>query len=380
MPTPCTGATGHDTEQSVGIHWGKIPFDPNIIDTKGRDYMALHYVKEAMTPEEIKIQYPVSDELAELKAKRDREIARVFAGESEKFLVIIGPCSADNEDSVCDYINRLAKVQEKVDDKIIIIPRIYTNKPRTTGEGYKGMVHQPDPEKKPDLIAGLIAIRKMHIRAMEETHLFAADEMLYPENWPYLSDILSYVAVGARSVEDQQHRLTISGIDIPCGMKNPTSGDYSVMLNSCIAAQKGHTFLYRGWEVQSDGNPYCHTILRGAVNKHGQSIPNYHYEDLQRLLERYMALDLANPATIIDANHSNSNKQYAEQPRIVEEILHNRRLSGDIKNLVKGVMIESYIESGNQKISDHIYGKSITDPCLGWEDSERLIYRIADLV
>lgn len=342
--------------------------------------MSIHYVKEAMTPDELMEQLPLPKEHAALKKQRDRDIRRVFVGESEKFLVIVGPCSADNEDAVCDYIGRLAKLQEKVDDKVILIPRIYTNKPRTTGEGYKGMVHQPDPEKKPDLFEGLLAIRKMHLRSIAETYLFAADEMLYPENWPYLSDILSYVAVGARSVEDQQHRLTVSGFDVPCGMKNPTSGDFSVMINSCVAAQGKHTFLYRGWEVKTDGNPLAHTILRGAVNKHGQSIPNYHYEDLRRLIEMYHKTDLQNPATIIDANHANSNKMYAEQPRIVEEVMHSRRVSDDIKNLVKGVMIESYIESGNQKICEHIYGKSITDPCLGWAETEKLIYRIADYV
>ena len=309
---------------------------------------------------------------------KDAEIAKVFTGESDKFLVIIGPCSADNEDSVCDYINRLAKVQEKVSDKIIIIPRIYTNKPRTTGEGYKGIVHQPDPEKAPDLLEGLIAMRKMHLRSIAETHLFAADEMLYPENWPYIADILSYVAVGARSVEDQQHRLTISGIDIPCGMKNPTSGTLSIMLNSCTAAQGSHTFMYRGWEVKTDGNPLAHTILRGAVNKHDQSMPNYHYEDLQLLLEMYDQWGLKNPACIIDANHANSNKKYYEQPRIISEVLHSRSVSNDIKNLVKGVMVESYIEPGNQTIHDHVYGKSITDPCLGWAESEKLIYDIAE--
>lgn len=342
--------------------------------------MSIHYIKEAMTPEELLEQLPLPKEHAALKEQRDRDIRRVFVGESEKFLVIVGPCSADNEDAVCDYIGRLAKLQEKVDDKVILIPRIYTNKPRTTGEGYKGMVHQPDPEKKPDLFEGLLAIRKMHLRSIAETHLFAADEMLYPENWTYLSDLLSYVAVGARSVEDQQHRLTVSGFDVPCGMKNPTSGDFSVMINSCVAAQAKHTFLYRGWEVKTDGNPLAHTILRGAVNKHGQSIPNYHYEDLRRLIEMYHKTDLQNHATIIDSNHANSNKMYAEQPRIVEEVMHSRRASDDIKNLVKGVMIESYIEPGNQKICEHIYGKSITDPCLGWEETEKLIYRIADYV
>ena len=340
--------------------------------------MGVTYVKEVMSPEELLAEYPLPEAHKKLKDQKDAEIAKVFTGESDKFLVIIGPCSADNEDSVCDYINRLAKVQEKVSDKIIIIPRIYTNKPRTTGEGYKGIVHQPDPEKAPDLLEGLIAMRKMHLRSIAETHLFAADEMLYPENWPYIADILSYVAVGARSVEDQQHRLTISGIDIPCGMKNPTSGTLSIMLNSCTAAQGSHTFMYRGWEVKTDGNPLAHTIFRGAVNKHDQSMPNYHYEDLQLLLEMYDQWGLKNPACIIDANHANSNKKYYEQPRIISEVLHSRSVSNDIKNLVKGVMVESYIEPGNQTIHDHVYGKSITDPCLGWAESEKLIYDIAE--
>ena len=340
--------------------------------------MGVTYVKEVMSPEELLAEYPLPEAHKKLKDQKDAEIAKVFTGESDKFLVIIGPCSADNEDSVCDYINRLAKVQEKVSDKIIIIPRIYTNKPRTTGEGYKGIVHQPHPEKAPDLLEGLIAMRKMHLRSIAETHLFAADEMLYPENWPYIADILSYVAVGARSVEDQQHRLTISGIDIPCGMKNPTSGTLSIMLNSCTAAQGSHTFMYRGWEVKTDGNPLAHTILRGAVNKHDQSMPNYHYEDLQLLLEMYDQWGLKNPACIIDANHANSNKKYYEQPRIISEVLHSRSVSNDIKNLVKGVMVESYIEPGNQTIHDHVYGKSITDPCLGWAESEKLIYDIAE--
>ena len=340
--------------------------------------MGVTYVKEVMSPEELLAEYPLPEAHKKLKDQKDAEIAKVFTGESDKFLVIIGPCSADNEDSVCDYINRLAKVQEKVSDKIIIIPRIYTNKPRTTGEGYKGIVHQPDPEKAPDLLEGLIAMRKMHLRSIAETHLFAADEMLYPENWPYIADILSYVAVGARSVEDQQHRLTISGIDIPCGMKNPTSGTLSIMLNSCTAAQGSHTFMYRGWEVKTDGNPLAHTILRGAVNKHDQSMPNYHYEDLQLLLEMYDQWGLKNPACIIDANHANSNKKYYEQPRIISEVLHSRSVSNDIKNLVKGVMVESYIEPGNQTIHDHVYGKSITDPCLGWAESGKLIYDIAE--
>ena len=340
--------------------------------------MGVTYVKEVMSPEELLAQYPLPEAHKKLKAERDKEIASVFTGESDKFLVIIGPCSADNEDAVCDYVNRLAKVQDKVSDKILIIPRIYTNKPRTTGEGYKGIVHQPDPEKEPDLLEGLIAMRKMHLRAISETHLFAADEMLYPENWPYISDILSYVAVGARSVEDQQHRLTVSGFDVPCGMKNPTSGTLSIMLNSCIAAQASHTFMYRGWEVKTDGNSLAHTILRGAVNKHDQYIPNYHYEDLMLLNEMYKEKNLKNPACIVDANHANSSKCYYEQPRIVSEVLHSRSVSKDIEKLVKGVMIESYIEPGNQKIRDHIYCKSITDACLGWNETEKLIYDIAE--
>lgn len=342
--------------------------------------MSFNFIKEAISPEDLLNEYALPKASVQIKIERDNAIKKVFTGESDKFLVIVGPCSADNEDSVCDYISRLAKVSEKVSDKLIIIPRIYTNKPRTTGEGYKGIVHQPDPEKKPDLLEGLFAMRKMHIRAIEESGLTAADEMLYPENWPYVADILSYVAVGARSVENQQHRLTISGIDVPSGMKNPTSGDLSVMLNSCVAAQGRHTFLYRGWEVKTTGNPLAHTILRGAVNKHGQCIPNYHYEDLMRLYNMYSERDLVNPATIIDANHANSDKNYDQQPRIIKEVLHSRKLSTEIASLVKGVMIESYIEEGTQKITDRIYGKSITDACLGWDATERLIYNIADNV
>ena len=305
----------------------------------------------------------------------------MFTGESDKFLVIIGPCSADNEEAVLDYAGRLAKVNEKVGDKLILIPRIYTNKPRTTGEGYKGMMHQPDPEKKPDLLAGLLAIRKMHIHAIEQTGLTAADEMLYPENYRYLSDLLSYVAIGARSVEDQQHRLVVSGMDVPAGMKNPTSGDLSVMLNSVVAAQL-QPQLYLPFLGSEDNRKRTGTYhLRGAVNKHGNCIPNYHYEDLNLVDRLYKERNLKNPAVVVDANHSNSNKQYAEQVRIVNEVLHSRNLNPHIKTLVKGVMIESYIEGGNQKIGcvPHIYGKSITDPCLGWDDSEKLIYSIYDL-
>ena len=341
--------------------------------------MSFEFIKKLPTPDEIREQYPVPKEFARLKALRDKQIRDVITGESDRFLVIIGPCSADNEDAVCAYISRLARVNEKVSDRLILIPRIYTNKPRTTGEGYKGIVHQPDPEKKEDFLQGLIAMRKMHIRAFEESGLTAADEMLYPENWGYVSDILSYVAIGARSVEDQQHRLTVSGFDVPSGMKNPTSGDFSVMLNSVYAAQHPHSFIYRGWEVHTSGNELAHTVLRGATNKHGRNLPNYHYEDLNTLLTLYNERDLKNPACIIDANHSNSNKQYEQQIRIVREVLHSRRLSPDIRNLVKGVMIESYIEEGCQKVGGGVYGKSITDPCLGWADSERLLYDIADL-
>ena len=340
--------------------------------------MGFSFVTEIPSPDVIRERFPLAPELAARKKERDEEIKKIITGESDKLLVIVGPCSADNEEAVVDYVSRLVKVQEKTKDRLVIVPRVYTNKPRTTGEGYKGITSQPDPEKKPDFLAGLMAMRKMHIRAIKETGLTAADEMLYPENWGYVSDILSYVAIGARSVEDQQHRLTVSGFDIPCGMKNPTSGTLSIMLNSCIAAQSSHTFMYRQWEVKTDGNPLAHTILRGAVNKHDQSMPNYHYEDLVLLNEMYQELNLKNPACIVDATHANSNKQYYEQPRIVSEVLHSRNVSDDIKKLVKGVMIESYIEPGNQKISEHIYGKSITDACLGWDESERLIYDIAE--
>lgn len=342
--------------------------------------MSMQFIKKLPTPEEIKEQYPVPEKLAQMKIEKDKEIADVITGKSDKFLVIIGPCSADNEEAVVDYTNRLAKINDKVKDKLVLIPRVYTNKPRTTGEGYKGIASQPDPEGKPDFLAGLIAVRKMHLRVMEESGFTTADEMLYPENWVYLDDVLSYVAIGARSVEDQQHRLTVSGFDIPAGMKNPTSGDLSVMMNSVYAAQHAHSFVYRGWEIETSGNPYAHTILRGSVNKRGVSLPNYHYEDLVSLIEMYNKMDLLNPACIIDANHNNSGKKFDQEPRIVKEVLHSRKLNGDIKRLVKGVMIESYIKEGCQKIGEGIYGKSITDPCLGWADSEQLIYDIADLV
>ena len=340
--------------------------------------MSFTFLKELPSPEEIRAEYALSPAAAQAKARRDQLVQDIITGASDKFLVIIGPCSADNEDSVCDYISRLCRVQEKVADQLVIVPRIYTNKPRTTGEGYKGIAHQPDPEKRPDMLAGLVAMRKMHIRALEESGLSSADEMLYPENWPYVEDLLSYVAIGARSVEDQHHRLTVSGFDVPAGMKNPMSGDLSVMLNSVYAAQHPHSFIYRGWEVATTGNSLTHTVLRGAVNKHGNNVPNYHYEDLNLLLEMYGKMDLHNPACVIDANHSNSGKQFRQQIRIAKEVMHSRRLSGDIHKLVKGVMIESYLEEGCQKVGGGVYGKSITDPCLGWEDTQRLIYELAE--
>lgn len=331
-------------------------------------------------PDTIKSEFALTPEMKALKADRDQQIADIITGKDDRVLAIIGPCSADNEDSVCEYVNRLTSVQEKIKDRVLIVPRIYTNKPRTTGSGYKGIASQPDPTKAPDMVEGLIAMRKMHLRAIEESGFTCADEMLYPENWPYVEDLLSYVAIGARSVEDQHHRLTVSGFDVASGMKNPTSGDFSVMLNSVYAAQHAHHFTFSGYEVRTTGNPLAHTILRGAVSKHGNCVQNYHYEDLVRLSDMYASMDLVNPATIVDANHSNSNKQFKQQIRIVREIMMSRQFSGDVKNLVKGVMVESYLEEGSQKISDHqVYGKSITDPCLGWEDSEKLLYMIAEL-
>ncbi len=341
--------------------------------------MEMEFLRKLPTPQELKEQFPVSEKVKQIKDARDKEIRAIFEGNSDKLLLIIGPCSADNEDAVLDYISRLKKVQEKVEEKILIVPRIYTNKPRTIGVGYKGMLHQPDPESESDMLKGIIAIRQMHTRAVEETGFTCADEMLYPENHRYLSDLLSYVAIGARSVEDQQHRLTASGTGIPVGMKNPTGGDITVMMNSIIAAQSSHTFIYRGWEVKTKGNDYAHAILRGYVDKFGRSIPNYHYEDLQNLLEMYGEHDLKNPAVVVDANHSNSGKKFIEQIRICKDIMHSCKVSDDIHRLVKGLMVESYIEDGNQKVGEHCYGKSITDPCLGWEKSEKLIYELADL-
>lgn len=340
----------------------------------------IKFIRKLPIPKEIKAEYALGEAQAKQRELFLKEVKSVFSGETKKFILIIGPCSADNEDSVIDYMLRLRNLQEKVSDKILIIPRVYTNKPRTTGDGYKGMLHQPNPNQAPDMLNGLISIRKLHIRTINETGFFCADEMLYPENYRYLSDLLAYVAVGARSVENQQHRLTASGIDVPVGLKNPTGGDLNVMMNSITAAQHSHVFLYRGWEVESTGNPYAHAILRGYVNKHGQSLPNYHYEDLYHLYDLYNKSNLANPSVIIDTNHSNSGKKYLEQIRISKEVLHSCSLSSDIKGMVKGLMIESYLVDGTQKIgSDHVYGQSITDPCLGWEKTERLILDIAEL-
>lgn len=341
--------------------------------------MNMNFIGKLPIPQEIKKQYPTTPELEAIKARRDEEIKNVFTGDSKKFILVIGPCSADNPDSVLDYIHRLRVVQDRVKDQIIIIPRIYTGKPRTTGDGYKGLIHQPDPSGKPDLIKGIIAIRELHMRALRETGFTCADEMLYPDNHRYLNDLIGYVAVGARSVENQEHRLTASGLNVPVGMKNPTSGDISVMMNSITAAQHAHAFIYRGWEVESTGNPLAHAILRGYVDEKGHSFPNYHYEDLINLSEAYAAKNLANPAVIVDTNHANSGKKYLEQIRIAKDVLHSCRQNADIQKLVKGFMIESYIEDGAQKIGDGVYGKSITDPCLGWEKTERLIYEIADL-
>lgn len=342
--------------------------------------MSFTYLKPMPSPEEIKQEYAMTPEMKAIKADRDRQISDIICGKDDRVLAIIGPCSADSEDSVIDYVSRLAPIQEEIKDRVLIVPRIYTNKPRTTGSGYKGIASQPDPTKAPDMVEGLIAMRKMHLRAIAETELTCADEMLYPENWGYVEDLLSYVAIGARSVEDQHHRLTVSGFDVASGMKNPTSGDFSVMLNSVYAAQHPHHFTFSGYEVRTTGNPLAHTILRGAVSKHGNCVQNYHYEDLVRLSDMYQSMELVNPATIVDANHSNSNKQFKQQIRIVREVMTSRLFSSDVKNLVKGVMIESYIEEGCQKISDHhVYGKSITDPCLGWEDSKQLLYTIAEL-
>ena len=340
----------------------------------------MEFKRKLPVPKEIKEQYPLTPELANRKQARDHIIADVFTGKSSKMILIVGPCSADREDAVMEYCERLAKLQEKVFDKLILIPRVYTNKPRTTGEGYKGLLHQPDPEGETDMLEGLIAIRRLHTNVLANTGLSTADEMLYPNDYRYLSDLLSYVTVGARSVENQEHRLTASGIDVPVGMKNPTSGDISVMLNAIMAAQNPHTFIYRGWEVKTAGNSFAHAIMRGYVNKHGESIPNYHFEDLEHLYNAYAAKGLENMALIVDANHSNSAKKFMEQPRICKGVLHSCRHSANIQSMVKGFMIESYLEDGSQKIGEHVYGKSIADPCIGWTGTEKLIYDIADLI
>ena len=343
--------------------------------------MNMDFKRKLAIPMEVKEMYPLTGNISRIKEERDAEIQKIFTGKSDKLLLIIGPCSADNEDSVLDYMERLAGVQEKVKDKILIVPRVYTNKPRTTGDGYKGLLHQPNPEERPDMFKGIIAIRKLHMEVAARTGFTCADEMLYPENHKYLDDLLAYVAVGARSVEDQQHRLTASGIEVPAGMKNPTSGDIRIMMNSIHAAQSSHTFVYRGWEATSQGNPYAHAILRGYTNSKGEHHPNYHYEDIIRLCDAYDERpELVNPAVIIDTNHENSGKDPFQQPRIIREVLNNCRYSDRIARIVKGFMVESYIEDGRQEIGGGVYGKSITDACLGWEKSERLIYEIADLV
>lgn len=340
--------------------------------------MQMNFHRKLPIPQEVKKEYPLTKRMEQVKAARDEAIRAVFDGSSDKFLLVIGPCSADHREPVLEYISRLRRVQEQVADKIIIIPRIYTNKPRTTGQGYKGMLHQPDPEEKPDMYKGIVAIRELHMAALRDYDFSCADEMLYPENHRYLSDLLSYVAVGARSVENQQHRLTASGVGIPVGMKNPTGGDLSVMMNSIVAAQSGHTFIYRGWEVSTDGNPYAHAILRGYIDYAGRSTSNYHYEDLLRVEGLYEKSNLTNPSIIVDTNHNNSGKKCLEQVRIAKDIVHSRNQNGDIKRLVKGLMIESYLEDGACKAEEHIFGKSITDPCLGWEKTEKLILDLAD--
>lgn len=342
--------------------------------------MGFEYISQMPTPSETKQQFPLPVSCRQVKEERDEEIKRILGGEDDRFLVIIGPCSADREDAVLDYVDRLARVGDKVKDKLFLVPRIYTSKPRTTGSGYKGLFHQPNPEAVSDLYAGMLAVRRLHMKVVQETGLTTADELLYPENYEYLSDVISYMAVGARSVENQQHRLTVSGLDIACGLKNPTGGDLSVMMNSIMAAQSSHHFAFRGWEVVSDGNPYAHAIMRGYVDARGRNVPNYHYEDLQMLYELYTKTKLVHPACIVDTNHANSDKKFAEQIRITKEVLHSRRHSMNVRDLVKGVMIESYLEDGSQKVGDGVYGRSITDPCLGWAKTERLLYEMAELL
>lgn len=339
----------------------------------------MNFKRKILIPKEVKEMYPVTPEMEKVIEERSAVIQAILEGKDDRMLLIIGPCSADHEDSVMDYILRLKKISEKVKDKIFVVPRIYTNKPRTTGKGYKGMFHQPDPDKEEDLLKGVVAIRELHIRAIKEAEFICADEMLYPENYRYLSDVLGYVAIGARSVENQQHRLVASGINVAVGMKNPTGGDLNVMMNSITAAQSSHTFLYRGWEVTSSGNPLAHVILRGEVDKYGRNRPNYHYEDIKEVIRLYEERNLLNPAIVVDANHANSGKKFIEQIRISKDVLHSRRMSDDIKKIVKGIMIESYIEDGSQGEHEHEYGKSITDPCLGIEKTEKLIYDLAEM-
>ena len=345
---------------------------------KGVVNMYMNFHRKLPIPLEMKKEFPLTERMAMVKDARDAEIKAVFEGKSDKFILIIGPCSADHSEPVLEYISRLRRLSEQVGDKIVIIPRIYTNKPRTTGQGYKGMLHQPDPDAKPDMYKGIVAIRELHMAALRDYDFSCADEMLYPENYRYLSDLLSYVAVGARSVENQQHRLTASGVGVPVGMKNPTGGDLSIMMNSIVAAQSGHTFIYSGWEVSTEGNPHAHAILRGAVDYSGRSVSNYHYEDLLRVKDMYEKSGLVNPSVIVDTNHNNSGKRYLEQIRIAKDIVHSRNENGDIRRLVKGLMIESYLEDGAQGVNEHVFGKSITDPCLGWEKTEQLILDIAD--
>ena len=340
--------------------------------------MRMNFQRKLPIPQEVKKEFPLTEKMAQVKAQRDACIRDVFEGKSDKFILVIGPCSADHREPVLEYISRLRKLEEQVSDKILLIPRIYTNKPRTTGQGYKGMLHQPDPDAQPDMYKGIIAIRELHMAALRDYDFCCADEMLYPENYRYLSDLLSYVAVGARSVENQQHRLTASGIEAPVGMKNPTGGDLSVMMNAITAAQSGHTFIYRGWEVTSEGNPWTHAILRGYLDYAGKSVSNYHYEDLLKVNELYAKSNLVNPSVLVDTNHNNSGKKYLEQVRIAKDVVHSRNQNGDIKRLVKGLMIESYLEDGAQSTDEHVFGKSITDPCLGWEKTERLVLDIAD--
>ncbi len=331
-------------------------------------------------PKEIKERYPLSPEAVKVKEQRDKELKEIFCGRDERLVLVIGPCSADRADAVLDYINRLAEVQNEVKDKLFIVPRLYTEKPRTTGEGYKGMLHQPNPKKNPDMLEGIIAIREIHKNAIEKTGLTCADEMLYPHDLRYISDLISYAAVGARSVENQEHRLVASGLNIPVGMKNPLSGDFSVMLNAINAAQQSHTFLYRGWEVESSGNELAHAVLRGSVDKTGRDCRNYQYEVLLTLYEMYCTGDYKNPSVIVDTNHSNSGKSYLKQSRVVEDVLCSLRQSAEIKSMIKGFMIESYLEDGCQSVDEGVYGKSITDPCLGWDKTKKLIYTIADQI